>query len=294
MLFGEIAPDFKLEPGYLGTMKILKRMGAGTSRRSGRLWLLRLKKFGIFSACLAAAGALAFAGWRDGAFSRAGNVAHQEILAASAALGFRVGEILVLGRDNIPQEDLLSHLDVRQGAPVFGISLEKAQEEILSISWVRSVRVSRRLPDKIIVEIEERVPVALWQHQQKIAAIDAEGKVLTGEALGKYSDLPLVVGEGAAGRVTQIIGFLKAEPEIANLLSSAVRVGGRRWDLHLKNGITIRLPEENVELALRKIAQAAEAGGLLDKDIAAVDLRLPEKLVLEMKKAAGAEAKADI
>lgn len=264
-------------------MKILKWMGASTSRRNSRLWLLRLKKFGLVCACLIVAGGLALSGWRDGFFSRTGGLAHQEMLSATAKLGFRVSEIFVTGRYNTPQEELLARLAIRKNSPIFGVSIKTAQEEISHISWIRTARISRRLPDKIIVDIVERKPVALWQYRKKVAAIDMEGKVLTTEALDRYQNLPLVVGEGASSRVAQMIGILKAEPDIAAAVTSAVRVGGRRWDLHLKNGVTVKLPEEDVELALRKLARAQETGDVLGKDIAVLDLRLTDKMVLEMK-----------
>lgn len=266
-------------------MTFFKWKAAGASRRNSRLWMIRLKKFGLAFAFLSALSALAAYGWTGGFFSRTGDIVIGKTLSFTAALGFRVNEILVTGRDNIPQEELLTHLGIERNAPIFGVSLTQAQKDISEISWVKNVRVARRLPGEILVEIEERTPVALWQHQKKILAIDAEGKVLSGEGLGRYKSLPLVVGEGAPERVTEIITLLRAEPAISAVLSSAVRVGGRRWDLRLKNGITVKLPENDIELALSKLAAAQQNKGILSKNIDGIDLRLPEKMVVSQRTA---------
>lgn len=264
-------------------MKILQWMGAGTSRRNSRLWMMRLKKAGIaFAAVTTLCGMVAY-GWHGGFFARAGEAVHQQTLAFTGALGFRVSDIIVTGRDNIPQEQLLTHLDIAQGAPVFGVTLDEARARIAEIPWVKTVQVSRRLPGTILVDIEEREAVALWQYRKKIQAIDAEGKALTEENLGRYAKLPLIVGDGAQSHVLQITGLLKAEPAIAAQLASAVRVGGRRWDLRLKNGVTVKLPENDVELALSKLAAAEAQDGILGKNVTTIDLRLPEKIVVALK-----------
>jgi cell division protein FtsQ len=264
-------------------MKIMHWMGAGQSRRNSRLWMMRLKKAGgAFAAVTAVCGMAAY-GWHGGFFSRAGDAVREQTLAFTSVLGFYVGDIIVTGRDNISREELLTHLGISQGYPIFGVALDGARARILEIPWVKTVQVARRLPDALLVDIEERKAVALWQHQKKISAIDVEGVALTGENLGHYANLPLIVGDGAQGHVPQITGLLQAEPAIAEQLASAVRVGGRRWDLRLKNGVTIKLPENDVELALSKLASAEAKDGLLGKNVTAIDLRLPEKIVVALK-----------
>lgn len=258
-------------------------MGAGQSRRNSRLWMMRLKKAGIACLAVSAVCGMAAYGWHSGFFSRAGEAVTEQTLAFTGAMGFRVDDIIVTGRDNISQETLLTRLDIAQGSPLFGVSLDDARARLAEIPWVKTVQVSRRLPGTILVGLEEREAVALWQYRKKIHAIDAEGHALTEENLGRYAHLPLIVGDGAQRHVLQITGLLQAEPEIAAQLASAVRVGGRRWDLRLKNGVTVKLPENDVELALSKLAAAQAQGGILGKNVTTIDLRLPEKIVVALK-----------
>ena len=177
-------------------MKLFGWKGAATSRRSNRLWMLRLKRFGFAIAFVCAFFGACTYGWTSGFFSRAGQVVHDKTMAFTGHLGFKVDEILVTGRDNIPQDELLMHLGIERGTPMFDVSLDASQEELAKISWVKTVSISRLLPDKVYVDITERTPVALWQSKKKISAIDTEGKILSGGMLERYKNLPLIVGDG--------------------------------------------------------------------------------------------------
>lgn len=266
-------------------MKKIKWLNARSdtrARRSIKVWKSRARRF-ILGACLALfvlwAGAV---GWASGSFTRASDWATESFDQASASLGFTVDEVLVQGRHHTDAALLLEKIDIAEGAPIFSVDLLQARAAIEEIPWVSSARVSRRLPNRVYVELTEREPAALWQYKKQLSVIDADGVVLTGHNLDKYRDLPLLVGEDAPLHVKAMVTLLRAEPEIAHRLEAAMRVGGRRWDLRLKNGMHVKLPEQNVELALRRLMAAQEKGGLFDRGVSVVDLRLPEKLVVDL------------
>lgn len=261
-------------------------MRQGTSRRHNRLWMMRLKKFGIASVvggCFI--GALSYA-YSMGAFSTAGDWAHQKTLGLTSNAGFKVENILVTGRNRIAPEELLEKLNIREDDAIFGIDIASTQTELRTLPWVKEVHIARRLPATIAINIQERVPVALWQHQKKISAIDIDGVPLTSIDLEKYRTLPLVVGSNAQKNVGELLSFLQAEPAITEHFSSAVRIGERRWDLHLDNGIIVKLPEKDTELALSRLGKEAAKENILNKNIRVIDLRTPEKLVVELGESA--------
>jgi len=262
-------------------MKFFWTRRTSGSRRHARLWAQQLKTIGLFGGGFVAVTALLLWAWLSGALLSAGSWIHNKTIAATTAAGFTVDEILVMGRNRVPAEDLLARLNITVGAPIFDVSIAEGQRKIAESSWIDSVTVSRRLPGTIVVAIEERKPAALWQYQKKISLIDAKGNVLSQDNLDAYNDLPLVVGEHAPENVMTLLGLLRAEPEIAEMLAAAVRVGNRRWDLRLQNGILVKLPEENVELALRTLALSHKNNSLLARDLKQIDLRIPEKLVVE-------------
>ena len=258
----------------------LKSRAQSRTRRHARLRWQTVKRVAGISCIVGVIGFAAFAAsphsiaqnWRSAL------TAHAH--ASGVQLGFAVNEILVMGRKEISEDELLSHLGIRAGTPIFAVDLLASQKLLHEISWVEEVRVSRRLPDKIIVSLVEREPAALWQYKKKISLIDAKGVVIRDHDLDVYAHLPLVVGEDAPSHVAELVKLMNAEPALADMMASAVRVGKRRWDLRLKNDITIRLPENNVELALTRLISSAREDGLLDKNITTIDLRIPEKLTV--------------
>ncbi len=263
-------------------MKFFKRkkIDDSRSRRNARLRLLRLRKFGLLAGVVALIGAAGFTGYHSGSFKKISAWVVTQTLDRTAAAGFKVKDILVTGRQQIPAEELLAHLSIKENMPIFGVDIAEAQQSLADITWIKDVSISRRLPDKIIVELKERTPAALWQYRQKISVIDRDGVVLTSDNLDAWQSLPLVVGESAPQSTAGLLDLLNAEPAIAALLVSAVRVGGRRWDLRLQNGIAVKLPEQDTELALRRLATAEEQKHIFDRNIVSIDLRQPEKMMV--------------
>jgi cell division protein FtsQ len=257
-----------------------KKSEDSRSRRSTRLQILRLREFALLAILLSAAGALGFAGYHNDAFKKFNASVTVKTLAYTANAGFKVKDILVTGRTQISSDELLSRLSIKENMPIFGVDIAAAQKSLTDITWVKSVSISRRLPDKIVIDLQERKPVALWQYRKKLSVIDQEGVVLTSEGLNAWQQLPLVVGEDAPKHVMELLGLLNAEPAVASQLISATRVGGRRWDLHLKNGISVKLPEQDSELALRTLAAEEEQKNILGRNIVSIDLRQPEKMVV--------------
>ena len=260
-------------------MKFLNWRGAPLSRRSARVWMLRLRTCGIVLGVVGLTGGAGYYGWTRLPFALVSSWVSEKTLTTTAAAGFHVNEILVTGRKRISQDDLLARLNVHYGDPIFGVNVTAARDQLAEISWVKDISVTRRLPDKIVVQLKERAPAALWQYQKKLSVIDADGRTLASKDLGEFQSLPLVVGEDAPEHAAALLRMLAAEPAVMQQLSSAVRVGSRRWDLRLKNGINVKLPEAEAELALARLA--AESDGLLTKNIVSIDLRLPEQITVQ-------------
>jgi cell division protein FtsQ len=259
-----------------------KKSDDSRARRNTRLRLLQLRKFGFFAGFVAAMGGAVFTGYHTGSFKKVSEWAATQTLTASVNAGFKVKDILVTGRHHIAAEDLLSHLSIKENMPIFGVSITDARSSLSGMPWVEDVSIARRLPDTIIVALKERTPAALWQYKQKISLIDRNGVVLASGNLDAWKELPLIVGENAPQSTAQLIDLLNAEPVIAARMISAVRVGGRRWDLRLKNDIAVKLPEQDMELALRRLVTLDEQKKLLSRNIASIDLRQPAKLILTL------------
>lgn len=228
----------------------------------------------------------------SGSFTKLSDWGHDRTLAKTAAAGFAIQNILVEGRVHTDPDLIRAILNVEKGDSIFAIDPAAAKTQLERISWVKTAQVERRLPDTIFVGLSERTPIALWQKDQKVSVVDAEGVVLTDQNLEPFRNLLMVVGDGAPQNAQELITYLAAEPTIVSKIDAAVRVADRRWDLVMKNRVTVRLPEDDLGLALRQLASAQEQDGLLDKNIESVDLREAGRLTVKTAPGAAEELKA--
>jgi cell division protein FtsQ len=199
----------------------------------------------------------------------------------TARLGLRVSHVEFIGRKKTPDGLLRAALGVSAGDPILTISLARARARIESIDWVQTATVERQLPDTIVVRITERLPFAVWQNKGKFSLIGHDGKLVTDSDVATFfNQLPLVVGDGANTAAGALIDALAAQPGLQERVVAAVRVGDRRWNLHLKSGTDVMLPEGAEVQALAKLAQLQADDALLDRPLKIVDMRLPDRLVL--------------
>ena len=174
-------------------------------------------------------------------------------------------------------------------APQALVDVSEIRHRLLQFGWVKDARVSRRLPDTLVIDIVERTPAALWQNQGQLALIDKEGVMLDRVPVDKMPDLPLLIGPGANGEAEELEGLMSAVPTLKPQLASATWVGGRRWDLNFQSGETIALPEGDVaaKTALVKFAKLDKSAGLLGRGIVRFDLRVPGKMIVRLPRAPG-------
>jgi cell division protein FtsQ len=204
------------------------------------------------------------------------------------AIDLRVANIEFHGQSNTPEPLLRAALGVSKGDPILGFSVEGARKRIETLSWVEHVAVERRLPDTIYVDLTERRPYAIWQNQGKFQLIDRNGEVVTDEDVTNFADLPLVVGLGAPAHAADMLTALGAAPDIRSRVAALVRVGERRWNLQLKNHLTVMLPEGHEAAALARLTQLQTQQQLLDRPLLSVDMRLPDRLAVRPRAAAPA------
>jgi len=251
-----------------------------------RLMLRRLIKHGRVAVWLApvAVVALLIAGLLHST-APGGTLAtlRERIGNATAFTGLRVTDIRIEGRANTPEPLLWAAIGVRKGDPILGFSIDQARDRIASLTWVEQATVERRLPGTIVVNLQERRPIAVWQNQGKFVLIDRAGQVVANQAVAAFHDLPLVVGPGAPPVAAELLDALTARPALMARVMAGVWVADRRWNLHMKSGMDVMLPEGHLAVALDRLTQLQQDQAVLDRPLAAIDLRLPDRLILRPK-----------
>jgi cell division protein FtsQ len=244
--------------------------------------LIRWAKRGLKAAILIGAAGILVMSWRSGRLQIVLDRVAVESLTLSVKGGFRVEQVDVVGREQTDPKALLAAAGLRRGDPILAFDPEGARQRIEGLPWVASAAVERRLPNTIAITIVERKPIALWQHNGKIALIDAAGSNLGTVAIESAPPLPLMVGGDAPAHVPELLEALKAHPDLAKRVQASSWIGSRRWDLKLDNGVEVRLPEVGMEEALQQLADAEASSRVLERDVAAIDLRLAGKMIVRL------------
>lgn len=169
------------------------------------------------------------------------------------------------------------------------VDVAAIRERLIGFGWVKDARVSRRLPDTLVIDIVERKPAALWQDGGQLTLVDADGVVLDKVAIANMPDLPLLIGPGANAYSKELGRLMASVPTLQPQLSSATWVGHRRWDLSFQSGEVLALPEgeQMARTALGKFAKADRSNGLLGRGVVRFDLRIPGKMIVRLPRAPG-------
>lgn len=232
------------------------------------------------------AAALAFLGaW--GAYGMALSGAWRTTLdALTAGMGLSVASIEIRGLSEADSTEISDRIDVTQHSSLLMVDVEKARERIAEIPWISDVQVKKLFPNRIVVNLVERRPFALWQDEGKVRVVDKTGAVMSEVLETRNAGLPLIVGSGANTRVAEAVDLMNAVPSLRPRIRAAVLVAERRWNMITVDGIEILLPEENPAGALQRVADLQASKKLLDRDLVVVDLRVPDRLFVRLSDAA--------
>ena len=204
-----------------------------------------------------------------------------DLLKLTADAGLTLEVIQLHGRAHTPQETLLTVADLKIGTPILGIDLRELHSKIIRIGWVEDAIVERRLPSIIRISLRERIPIAMLQNNGKHKLIDSSGAIINGADPSQFTHLTVVTGKNAAPHAASILSILKTEPELFSEIWAVTYKSERRWDVHLKNGMAVRLPEIDPVSAWSRLAMIDRKRDIISRDLAVIDLRVPHQLVVE-------------
>ena len=205
---------------------------------------------------------------------------HQALLNMTAESGFALREVRVEGRGETAVSDILAAVRANRGDPILGIDIDAVRQRLEALPWIVSASVERRFPDQLIVSVTEAAPMALWQRNQKLYLVSRDGAVIETANLGKYARLLIIVGDDAPKRAQGLFDILAQEPDLRAHVTAAVLVGKRRWNIRMDNDVDVKLPEDGALDAWRRFAELNRQNDLLDKDVTAIDLRQPDRVVV--------------
>lgn len=201
----------------------------------------------------------------------------------TAALGFRLHTLTIKGGDALSTPAIAAAAALNQGDPILAVDLDRLRARVETVGWVKAAHVKRVLPDTIVVSVSPRTLLAVWQHDGGANVVDAGGAVVPEAQPAGFTQLPLIVGEGANEAAAQILPLVEARPRLMSRVDAFERIDGRRWRLVLKDGGVIDLPAKNEDQALFSFDQLDERLHCLDLGFERIDLRDPSATEVRMK-----------
>lgn len=196
---------------------------------------------------------------------------------------FIMSHMEITGADKQTIADIETMLPLTFPVSSFDLDLVEMRETVEDLYAVESARVRVGEAGALVVDVTARVPVAVWRDKDILRLIDAN-KVVSGiiETRADRRDLPLIAGDGAHAHLDEALALFKTAGPIKERVRGLVRMGERRWDMVLDRGQRLMLPETEPIAALDRMIALNEAQDMLSRDIAAVDMRNPNRAVLRM------------
>jgi cell division protein FtsQ len=206
-----------------------------------------------------------------------------ELGEAIGRAGFAVNRIEIRGISKMDRARVYDVALEQQSRAMPLVDLNAMRDRLLRFGWIADARVSRRLPDTLVVDVVERKPAAIWQYQHKLSLVDEQGIVIAPVSLDAMPEnLPVVIGPAANRQVGTLDALLTAAPSLRPMLAGASWIGERRWDIRFQSGETLALPEGDVEArrALVEFASRDQRARLLGQGFVRFDMRVPGRIVV--------------
>jgi cell division protein FtsQ len=212
--------------------------------------------------------------------------------ALANAAGFRIRSIALAGNRHVNREEILAIAGITGTTSLLFLDVDHARDLLKANPWIADASVLKLYPGELQIGIKEREAFALWQKDGRVAVIAHDGTVLEPYVAPQLIRLPLVVGRGADARARDFLALLERYPDLRGSVQAAILVGDRRWNLRLKNGVDVLLPESDLRIALDRLARLEREKQLSTRDITVIDLRLSDRVTVRLSERA-AQARAE-
>ena len=202
--------------------------------------------------------------------------------ALANSAGFRITTVAINGRKQLSQDEVLAIGGVNGRSSLLFLDAATVRDKLKANPWIADATILKLYPGQLQIDVVERTAFALWQQDGRLSVISEDGAVLEPFVARRFVALPLVVGKGADSKARDFLALLDRYPQVRSVTKAAIFVGERRWNLRLKDGLDVRLPENDVGNALATLSKFDKDDKLFSRDITVIDMRLPDRLSVQL------------
>jgi cell division protein FtsQ len=230
--------------------------------------------------------------WTIASLAGAPALIDAETARIAANAGFEVRRVEVRGVKRMNELKVYERVLGERDRAMPQVDLPSLRNELLELSWVEDARVSRQLPDTLVVDIVERKPHAVLRKPGRLVLIDAEGHELEPVSAARAKGMLVISGPGAGPQAPALSRLLESAPALKSRVTEAEWMGNRRWNLTFDTGQVLALPQGEKEgaTALISFARLDGVNRMLGGKVAIFDMRAPDRIYLRVPGRSGEEA----
>lgn len=202
--------------------------------------------------------------------------------------GFAIDDIIIEGREKTIKEDLIKKIGLNRDNNILDTDLSEIKRKIEELPWVEKADVKRTyFPNTLQIKLYEKKVLALWQNEGNFYPLDMNGKIINAEYIA-HKPILVITGDNAPEYINSLLKITSQNPELHNRIVAAVLYSSRRWNLifdSFEDGITVKLPQENVDEAWKKFVKINNQYGVLNRKLTFIDLRYKDKVSVTLSDA---------
>ena len=217
-------------------------------------------------------------------FNTINKVFSNNIEKFSKKYGYSFTKVNINKLINIKPEEIEKYFTKYYGNSIFLIPIKEISKNLHQNKWIKDFTIKNDYKNTINVNIVESIPIGIYFNGKDNLLFDKNGEVI--DSLNSNYNLyfHLIIFEGNNSLFNANI-FLNSLPLLfRNEIKKAIFINNRRWDVKLRNGINIKLAENNIFDSFNNYDKFYKNVSNQElTEIEMIDLRIPKQIILKFK-----------
>ena len=185
---------------------------------------------------------------------------------------------------NIKTEEIEQYFTRYYGNSIFLIPIKEISKNLYQNKWIKDFTIKNDYKNTIDINIVESIPIGIYFNGKDHLLFDKNGEIIdfVNSNYNLYSHLTVFEGNNSLFNANI---FLNSLPLLfRNEINKAIFINNRRWDVQLRNGINIKLAENNIFDSFNNYDKFYKKVSNQElTEIEMIDLRIPKQIILKFK-----------
>ena len=190
--------------------------------------------------------------------------------------------LIVLGNNYIDKKSLIYELKTKLDEGKNSNNLDLISNILNKKNLIKKFIITKTSNNLITIKIEEKNIIGLLNIENNNYLIDEFNNIIETKITPNLFHLPVFIGKNSNKNASVILNLIKESDINLNYLSFSF-VDQRRWNINLKNGVKILLPETKVLDTLKLLNKVTSKYNILNGNFIEIDMRIYGKYFLKPK-----------